>query len=270
MAHETETTLQWFPGHMAKAKRTLRRYVEFADIILHTIDARSPASSASTLSRQFSSPARKLAVILTKCDLADPKKTGLWDKWLRDQGFAVFKSSLTAIPAELKAVLAGKSQNAPVHAIVSGLPNVGKSTLINRLIGKKKAKTGALPGLTRGPQWIKLDARFYLLDTPGIFFPENIPMDKAWRLAAIAVIPEKNYSNQIVEICEHLVKYVQAHYHTFNESIADFHAFLREMGRKRGVISKGGEVNLEDTAKRLIADFQKGKWGRITLETPGG
>lgn len=259
-------SFQWFPGHMAKAKRNLKRYLEFSDVIVHTIDARAPQS---TFFREIVPRHSKLILVFTKADLADPHQTKVWKQWFSDHGYSVVASPQLLLSQGLKPTPGiRENRRVPHHAIIAGLPNTGKSTLINKLIGRKKAKTGALPGITRGMQWIKLNESVYFLDTPGIFFPENLPVEKAWRLASLGTIPRKSLLHHAVEVCKNLVEYVDQHYSVFKQESANFNNFLESLGQKWGILLKGGEVNFEAVALHLIEDFQKGKWGKITLESP--
>ena len=149
-----------------------------------------------------------------------------------------------------------------------GLPNVGKSSFINTLVQRKKTKTGKIPGITRGPQWVKLNDKMYLLDTPGIFYPQNIPQEKAWRLAVLGIAPEKIYIEQVLEVGEFLMRYVRENYSVFQDQSENYLDFLKIFGKTQGILSKGGAVHLENAALRLIHDFQRGKWGRMTLDKP--
>lgn len=251
--------MQWFPGHMAKAQRKLARYLDSAELILIAADARAPRTS-------FSKPrgvkAKPFAVVFTKTDLADPKKTTLWKNWFRDQKILVYDSQPSSILSFAQQV------NKPLHVVIMGLPNIGKSTLINRLVHRKKARTGALPGVTRGPQWVKVHQNFYLLDTPGVFFPQDLSLESAWRLVSIGTIPEKIFQTQSIELSEKLVRYAKETYGLFSNEPDHFISFLEAFGKRRGLLHKKGEIDLDRAACALVSDFQKGKWGRITLEEP--
>lgn len=257
-----ERAFQWFPGHMAKAQKALQHYLKRADFLLVAVDARAPKL---TLSPKITDKSKRLQIVFTKTDLADSKQTALWKTWFEQQGYRVFNQNAQNILAYLRRELSGTKKT---YGIVTGMPNVGKSTLINQLGGFHKTHTGALPGVTRGPQWIKLVENLYLLDTPGIFLPKSPNLERGWRLAALGVLPEKSYSDRIVEVAECLIQYVRAHYNLFLKEPENVTDFLEAFGRKRGALSKGGVINVEEAARRLIVDFQKGKWGRTTLEEP--
>lgn len=243
---------------MAKTKRNLKRYIDFAHLFIIAVDARAPKA---TFDSKLIPKNKQVKIVFTKEDLADPKMTGAWKRWFERQGYDTISSKQNRISFE------PAKPSARIYTMVMGLPNVGKSTLINRWVGKKKTKTGALPGITRGPQWAKIDQHFYLLDTPGIFFKERISPDESWKLAAVGVIPEKIYRNQIVEIIGSLIRYLQIEYGLFRET-GNILEHLEKIAMQRGVLSKGGKPNLEETAIRLLADFQRGAWGRLTLESP--
>lgn len=251
-------SIQWFPGHMAKTKRTLKRYVDFSHLFLMAVDARAPKA---TFDPKLIPKNKEARIIFTKEDLADPKKTDAWKIWFHRQGYTLqsAKSKTFAVHSE--------KLPARVYSMVMGLPNVGKSTLINQWVGQKKAKTGAIPGVTRGPQWVKIDERFYLLDTPGIFFKERITEAEGWKLAAVGVVPEKIYKDQIIDIITSLIEYVRSEYKLFRET-DNILEHLERVALQRGLLFKGGRPNIEEAAVRLLADFQRGAWGRLTLETP--
>jgi ribosome biogenesis GTPase A len=255
-------SVQWFPGHMARAKRELAAFAKKANLLLHVLDARAPQS---TFFPEML-PNKKPILVFTKIDLADPKETKKWKEKFSQEGFEVL------FPNHLKSNIFWGKMPPSAKVMVVGLPNVGKSTLINKLVGEKKARTGAIPGITRGPQWIKLEKLtkiIYLLDTPGVFYPSHLPQEKGWKLAAIETMPLKNYEGILYEVAEALVRYVQEHYRLFKNLPADFSEFLEVYAKEKMLLLKGGKPNLPLAASRLIADFQKGKWGRITLETPG-
>lgn len=257
--------IEWFPGHMAAAARQLRSFFEQAELILHTVDARAPSS---TLATQFLPRGKQIVVFFTMRDLADPKITALWERSFKESGLPVFDSTQGSLE-RFKSAYVRQGSRTPLHAVVVGFPNVGKSTLINRLLGKHKTATGAKPGITRGPQWVRLMERFYLLDMPGVFFPKKVSPENAWRLAAIGTLPEKTILPQIVDLCRQLVTYANLRHGVFTDEMRQpFFDFLEAFGRRQGFLLKAGKVDPEAAARRLISDFQKGKWGRISLETP--
>lgn len=239
---------------MARTRKEINRLASLAHSFLYAVDARAPRS---TFYRNLVPSRARIQVILTKGDLADPQKSERWKRWFASQGYPVFRS-----PDDLE-----KEARTLPRVLVVGLPNVGKSTVINRLVGRKKTRTAALPGTTRGPQWVKLSGKFYLLDTPGVFFPQHLPEESAWRLAALGTVPEQSYRSRLLEIGQALFEYVRNAYGLFRGE-GSFEEFLESLARRRGALQKGGGSNLEEAARKLLLDFQRGTWGRITLEEP--
>lgn len=263
-ANKMSFSFQWFPGHIGRARRELKPLVSQAQIVFHILDARAPSAAFYPELIQK----RKAVIVFAKTDLADLNLTLRWKEWFENKGYPVYLSRKNDTLQELKKADFWKKSSLFGKAVVTGLPNVGKSTFINCLVGRKKAKTGKIPGITRGPQWIKLDERIYLLDTPGIFYPQNLPEAKVWRLAVLGIIPESRYTELVFEVGNFLIQYVRENYGVFKDQPEDFSSFLEIFGRSQGILSKGGNVHLENAALRLIREFQAGKWGRITLEKP--
>lgn len=278
--------LHWYPGHMAKTRRQIAKDLKGIDVVAEVIDARAPASSRNP---DFDSlfAAKPRIVIINKFDLADETATGAWEQWYRAQGQSVIQTnSLTGegvgkIPDAARAACADKIRRdaargvrRPVRIMIVGIPNVGKSSVINRLCGKASAKTGSRPGVTRGKQWIRLDNGIELLDTPGILWPKLEDQQRALHLAFIGSI--KDEVMDIEELSCHLLAFLKkaypdmlaARYLVDNISEMESYALLEAIGKRRGFVVSGGEVDTLRAANAVLNEFREGKLGRITLELP--
>lgn len=278
--------LHWYPGHMAKTRRQIAKDLKGIDVVAEVIDARAPASSRNP---DFDSlfAAKPRIVIINKFDLADETATGAWEQWYRAQGQSVIQTNSLAgegvgkIPDAARAACADKIRRdaargvrRPVRIMIVGIPNVGKSSVINRLCGKASAKTGSRPGVTRGKQWIRLDNGIELLDTPGILWPKLEDQQRALHLAFIGSI--KDEVMDIEELSCHLLAFLKkaypdmlaARYLVDNISEMESYALLEAIGKRRGFMVSGGEVDTLRAANAVLNEFREGKLGRITLELP--
>lgn len=280
-------SIHWYPGHMAQAKRVLADHVKLVDVIIELRDARVPMSSANPLLQQIIG-AKPRIVVLAKADLAEPALTQQWLRYMAEsQQLPVLGVNLKQDRKEARTLLpkiramatpyvprsqAGRFNLRPVRTMVVGIPNVGKSTLINILAGRAVAKTGALPGVTRQKQWIKLGKDLELLDTPGILWPRLDDPAVARRLAAIGSIGQGGF--EPVELAAWLLRYAATEspvllerYRLSDLSLAG-HELLEAVGRNRGCLMRGGQVDWDRAAEIVLADFRTGKMGRVTLEIP--
>lgn len=270
---------------MAKAKREMAQTLSLADVAIEVLDARAPEASRNPdLARMFAHKPR--VVVLNKEDMADAAVSKAWLQHYREQGaqavlYCVTKSGgntpiLKAIEKAAEPVVArwaARGANKPVRVMIAGIPNVGKSSLINCLCGKSRAKVGATPGVTRGKQWIRLSPRLELLDTPGILWPKLEDREGAMRLAILNAIRDEVL--ETIEIAAGLIEIlrkmapqaIEKRYgvQTQQKSIEEI---LYGIGKRRGFIVKGGEVDEERAAVNLIDEFRSGKLGRISLERP--
>ncbi|MGI6148899.1 MAG: ribosome biogenesis GTPase YlqF [Limnochordia bacterium] len=266
-------TIQWYPGHMAKTRRMLVQELKVVDAALELVDARVPFSGRNPDLAELVTKPR--LVILTKCDLADQDLTDAWVEFYRAQGEEVIGVNLAGGKAVQEVTRTVKGmfphlRRAP-RVMVVGVPNVGKSTLINRIVGRRSAKVGARPGVTRGKQWLS-GAGLQLLDSPGILWPKFDDQDAARKLAITAAIRDEVFDQ--VDMAEWLVKFMLEYYpeHVAERygQLAAVGSFVEEIGRRRGCLRSGGVVDLEQSAMVVLTDFRGGRLGRVTLDRLGG
>lgn len=277
--------IQWYPGHMTKARRMMQENIKLIDIIIELVDARLPFSSKNpdidTLGR-----GKYRVILLNKSDMADPAVTALWEKWYTDKGFYVLsvnargKSGIRGVNDIILKACKEKIErdrkkgilNRPVRAMIAGIPNVGKSTFINSFAGKAVAKTGNKPGVTKGKQWIRLNKQVEMLDTPGLLWPKFEDQSIGMKLAVSGSI-----NDDILDLSQlsiHLIQYLQIHYpdalqkrYQIDAGI-DTQDILAEIARQRGCLKSGGEPDLDRACALLIDDLRSMRLGRISLETP--
>ncbi|AIF43776.1 ribosome biogenesis GTPase YlqF [Virgibacillus sp. SK37] len=279
-------TIQWFPGHMAKAKREVEEKLKLVDFVMELVDARAPLSSQNPMLQQVLQNKPKM-VVLMKRDLADQKETENWISYFRDQSIPSLAVNVNEKADINKVIQLAKElgqekmeklkkkgiQPRPARAMIIGIPNVGKSTLINRLANKKIAKTGDRPGVTKQQLWIKVKKDFELLDTPGILWPKFEDETVGYRLAAIGTIKDQLLSLQ--DIVVFVIRYMQIHYPGLleqrydlsGETIDMLHIF-ESIGKNRGALESGGNVNFDKVSDLVLRDLRTGRLGRITLESP--
>lgn len=276
-------TIQWFPGHMAKARREVSERLKLVDFVIELVDARAPASTENPMLQEVTKDKPKL-VVMMKRDLADEEMTKKWVAHYEKtaQAIAIDANSKQDIKRLIqKAKQLGDDkmeklqkrgiQPRPARAMIVGIPNVGKSTLINRLVNKKAAKTGDRPGITKQQLWVKVGTDFELLDTPGILWPKFEDQQVAHRLAAIGTIKDQLLPLQ--DIAAQVITYCQEHYERLIEERYGIDADMHDMwdvftliGKKFGALESGGHVNFEKVANIVLRDLRTGRLGRITLE----
>lgn len=272
--------VQWYPGQMAKARRLLKEHLRLVDAVIEVLDARVPASSRNPDLRKILST-RPLPVVaaLNKEDLADPAATLAWEAALKNEYFAVVPinaqdgSGIEKLLRCLQSVpRREKTGQRPLRVMVAGIPNVGKSSLINRLTGRSAASTGNRPGITKGKQWIRIRDGLELLDTPGLLWPKITSEKQAFGLAAVGSIKDEVFDQfKLAEelaafLCRHAPGTLAKRYGLKADDL-DAGEIVAEIGRRRGCLQKGGIVDLETAARILIKDFRDGRLGRITLES---
>lgn len=275
--------IQWFPGHMNKAKRAIADRIKTVDMVIEMLDARLPASSENPLLAQLSKGKPKLK-ILNKQDLADPERTAIWLEHynsLSDTRAIALDSSEkgahTKITQACRALIPHRNGiEKPLRVLICGIPNVGKSTLINGMIGKKSAKTGNEPGITKAEQRLFLADDFWLYDTPGMLWPKIIVEEGGYNLAASGAVGRNALDEEEVALA--LLDYLRRHYLILLQeryqadkdpsSHWDENLWLDWIAKKRGAILSGGRVNYQKAAENVLTDFRDGQIGCITLETP--
>ncbi len=273
--------IHWFPGHMHSTKKAIVERLPHIDVVIELLDARLPGSSANPLLADLTAgkPALKL---LNKQDLADPDLTAQWlaHYQARPGTRALALDASSTAPARLLinacrelAPLRGGMVK-PVRVLICGIPNVGKSTLINTLTGERAAKTGDEPGITKTEQKIMLASDFHLFDTPGMLWPRIAVEQSGYNLAASGGIGRNAYDEEevalelLARVRERYGERLQARYKWSDISGATTDRLLADIGRQRGALMTGGRINLQKAAEIVINDFRSGAWGRITLETP--
>lgn len=281
--------IQWYPGHMTKTMRMLRENLALVDIVIELLDARIPYSSKNPDIDALAKDKKRI-VVLNKADLADDTANKLWREYYERKGFSVVLADsvsgkgLDGVLAASQVLMKEKTERmrakgrlvTPTRAMVLGIPNVGKSTLINRYAGKAIAKTADKPGVTRSKQWIRIRADFELLDTPGIlwhkFDDKSVGMNLAFTGAVnddILDVVTLSYEllTSILRIKPQAI--LQRYKIEPQDGIGLPHEVLEAIGNARGYKIKGGETDLERTAVMVIDEFRGGKLGRISLESPG-
>jgi hypothetical protein len=284
-------TIQWFPGHMAKTKRLIQEQLQLVDLVIELGDARLPESSQNPMLQKIINGRKPVLLVLNKNDLADPNRTKFWiDKLSKEYNQKAIALSATDSKAKIVKLLVESiyeltqekrtrlenkgAKNVTMRAMIVGIPNVGKSTFINTLLGKNVVVTGNKPGVTRGKQWIRLSDDIELLDTPGILWPKFENSNVGMKLAISGAISDEVFVQE--EGCYFLIKQCKDYYSKFfadRYSLdqdwvkkSDPYDVMLEIGKNRGCLLKGHRVDELKTAKLILKDFRLGKIGRISLE----
>lgn len=275
--------IQWYPGHMTKAKRQMQEDLKLIDLIIELVDARVPLSSRNPDIDQLGQNKSRL-ILLNKADLADERQNEAWKEYFQGKGFYVVKvdsrngAGMKAIQNVIQEACKEKIErdrrrgikNRPIRAMVAGIPNVGKSTFINTFAGKACAKTGNKPGVTKGKQWIRLNKNVELLDTPGILWPKFEDQLVGIRLACVGSI--KDDILNIEELALWLLEKLKKDYPGFLEKRYGISEegtpleTLEAIARARGCLKRGEELDYVKASGLIFDDFRSGKIGRITLE----
>lgn len=283
---ESSLDIQWYPGHMAKARRMLAESVKLVDVVIEMVDARAPAS---TRNPDFDDlfGAKPRVVVLNKADLADSEATRAWIRAYRARGWDAISFSANAGKGVKEAVslveraarpvverMKAKGVNKTVRAMIVGIPNVGKSTFINRLRGSAAAKAGNRPGVTRGKQWIVVGPYLEFLDTPGMLWPKFEDKEAARRLAFLGSIRGEIMDNERLsaELLEFLrdraPEGAKARLKIDMDAEKSGEQLLEEACRRRGWLLPGARPDTERASALILDEFRSGKMGRLTLEAP--
>ncbi len=279
--------IQWFPGHMTKTRRMIAANLSLVDGVVAILDARIPQSSCNPeLTKLMNS--KPYMVLLNKSDMADPDATAKWIQWYKKQGIPALamdclsgkgaKQFLPVVREQMLRELLAKRQKAgmvgrPIRLMIVGIPNVGKSSFINRMAKSKRAKVEDRPGVTRTKQWVKVDEQVEFLDMPGVLWPKLDDQDAACRLAFTGAIRDQVLDIEALAML--LLEYLHRNYpqvlmerYKVEMEETDGLALLEMVGRKRGMLLSGGVVNTERAAIMVLDEFRAAKLGRISLELP--
>lgn len=279
--------IQWYPGHMAKTKRIIQENISLVDVVIELIDSRVPYSSKNPDIDELAKNKFRI-IVMNKCDLADEKSTNLWEKYFKNRGFKVIKANslkgnsindVTTIAKELmkEKIERQKAKGrifVPIRSMIVGIPNVGKSTFINKYVGKTMAKTGDRPGVTKSKQWIRIKKGFELLDTPGILWPKFEDKSVGLKLAFTGAINDNILDIETlgIEFINHMMaiyaECIKKRYNIEFDTIDMPSEILKKIGRTRGFILKGDTIDMSRTATILMDEYRAGKLGKITLELP--
>ena len=283
---EKSMNIQWYPGHMTKTRRQIEADLKQVDAVCEIVDARIPISSRNPDIDGICGEKPRI-IVLNRMDLADTGMTKKWMAYFKGQGMAPiatdcktrkgindFQPAVQSVLQEKIQRNAARGMNRPVRVMIVGIPNVGKSTLINQISGRKGAKAENRPGVTRGKQWVTVDSSLLLLDTPGILWPKFEDPQVGMKLAYTGAVKEDviDLEELASNLMELLWKYypqtVRDRYKLDMPEESPGYTLLEEAGRKRGFLMARGEINTERMARVLLEEYRSGKLGRKTLESP--
>lgn len=287
MENGQDLKIQWYPGHMTKTRRMIADQLKNVDAVCELLDARIPVSSRNPDVDELTAGKPRL-VVLNRADQADPDLTKRWAAYFREKGYAVLECSakdgggVDRFPAAVRTLLADKLRaysekgqgGRTMRVMILGIPNVGKSTFINRVAKRKTARTEDRPGVTRAKQWVPVDQGLDLLDTPGILWPKFEDQSVGLNLAFTGAVRDEviDLEGLACNLMAYLAKRYPAalaeRYKFQPEPKDSGYDLLRKAGEKRGFVMRGGEIDTERMAKILLDEFRGGKLGRFTLETP--
>ncbi len=283
---QNQLNIQWYPGHMTKTRRQMEADLKYVDAVCEIVDARIPVSSRNPDIDDICGSKPRI-IVLNRMDLADPETTKRWLAYFRSKGMAAVatdcksRKGIGSFEPAVRSVLkekiernAARGMNKPLRVMIVGIPNVGKSTLINQISGRKGAKAENRPGVTRGKQWVTVNSSLLLLDTPGILWPKFEDPNVGMMLAYTGAVKENVIDTE--ELACKLFELLNKFYHeTVKERYkidcpVDMPGYelLEEAGHKRGYLLARGEINTERMAKVLLDEYRAGKLGKLTLEEP--
>ena len=294
--NSTKTNINWFPGHMAKTRRQITEDLKLVDVVVEILDVRIPISSQNPEIRQIVQNKKRI-VVLNKCDLSDENDNKKWMEYFIQQGNKVvlvdsntgkginevIKQIQIIMEDEMKKYLEKGRKGRKIKVMIVGIPNVGKSSFINRIVKKTSAEVGNRPGVTKRKQWIHVNDEIELMDTPGVLWPKFESQEVALNLAFTGTIKEDIL--EITEVAYYLTKFLLNNYKTnllerysldeklVNEILSqeqgeneNIYEIMQLIGKRRGAIISGGNIDDEKTSKIILEDFRSGKFGKITLE----
>ena len=294
--NDNKTNINWYPGHMAKTRRQIAEDLKLVDIVIELLDARIPISSQNPDIAEITAGKKKL-VVLNKCDLADEKQNNLWIQEFSKKGIpAICTDSnsgrgIELVIKQVEKIMSEEMQNQAekgrigrkIRAMVLGIPNVGKSSFINRISKRTTAGVGNKPGVTKQKQWIRINEKIELLDTPGVLWPKFESEEIALHLAFTGTIKEEvlektevayflvkflleNHRQKLCDRYKITEEYIEKTLRQDQAENSNIYEIMLEIGRKRGCVISGGNIDEEKTAKIILDEFKNGKLGRITIE----
>ena len=296
--NENKTNINWYPGHMLKTKKQIIEDLKLIDVVIEILDARIPLSSQNPDIGKIINNKKKI-VLLNKSDLADEKETSRWINFFKNNGLnalatnsnigkgtkEVLKQVENLMEEEMKKAAAKGRTNKNIRIMIIGIPNVGKSSLINRLVNKKTAEVGNKPGVTKQKQWVRIGKNIELLDTPGVLWPKFEDEQVALNLAYVGsikdeLIPKTEIAYKLLELLfSNYKNELEAKYKLTEEDLSSIInsvendkilALMNLIAKKRGALISGGETDYEKVAGIILTDFRTGKIGQITLEKVNG
>ena len=280
--------VQWFPGHMQKTRRLIKEHLKIVDVVIELLDARIPYSSANPLLREIIGGKPRI-IALNKADLADAEVTHRWEMYFQKQNIPAIPLSVMSgrgirrLVRETEELARTRRERfmrrngrpRAARAMIVGIPNVGKSSLINRLVGKAKARVENRPGVTKDRQWLKIGTDLELLDTPGILWPKFEDPEVGMKLAFVGSVSEDAYDSEplamayLAWMCRHYPLHLIRRYRLTEDEIKqESPDVLAAIGRKRGCLLKGGAIDYDKVRRLLLAEFRSGKLGAVSFDEP--
>lgn len=295
--NENKTNINWYPGHMLKTKKQMVEDLKLIDVVIEVLDARIPLSSQNPDIQQITNKKKKI-VLLNKYDLADEKETSRWINYFKAKGITAIATDLNLgkgskevlkliekiMQEDIEKASAKGRTNKNIRIMIIGIPNVGKSSLINRLVNKKTAEVGNKPGVTKQKQWVRIGKNIELLDTPGVLWPKFEDEEVALNLSYIGsikdeILPKTDIAYQLLKLLYNNYRNaIITKYKLTEEDLSsiitcgddEILELMNLIAKKRGAVLSGAEIDYEKTAGIILTDFRNGKIGRITLEQANG